>query len=139
MGLPVGPSGEGDVGSVKRVASVVLGLLEDGRLVVFIFVQMIQHVLLLLGDEKTVVLLVDYPTLGFLALGLGFLLNFLTFFSEVIKALDKFLGKEGFVFIKPVFLGAEDSSFDVLNLELDGFGGDRGDIDVEVVAHIKLL
>lgn len=139
MGLPVGPSGEGDVGSVKRVASVVLGLLEDGRLVVFIFVQVIQHVLLLLGDEKTVVLLVDYPTLGFLALGLGFLLNFLTFFSEVIKALDKLLGEEGFVFIKPVFLGAKDGGFNVLNLELDGFGGDRGDIDVEVVAHIKLL
>ena len=139
MGLPVGTSGEGDVGPVERVASVVLGLLEDGRLVVFIFVQMIQHVLLLLGDEKTVVLLVDYPTLGFLALGLGFLLNFLTFFSEVIKALDKLLGEEGFVFIKPVFLGAEDGGFNVLNLELDGFRRDRRDIDVEVVAHIKLL
>ena len=139
MGLPVGPSGEGDVGPVERVASVVLGLFEDGRFVVFIFVQVIQHVLLLLGDEKTVVLLVDYSTLCLFAFGLSFLLNFLTFFSEVIKALDKLLGEEGFVFIKPVFLGAKDGGFNVLNLELDGFGGDRGDIDVEVVAHIKLL
>ena len=139
VGPPVGSSGEGDVGSVKRVASVVLGLLEDGRLVVFIFVQVVQHVLLLLRDEKAVVLLVVDSALGFPALGLGFLLDFWAFFCEVVKAFNKLLGEEGFVLIKAVFLGAEDGGFDVLYFELDGFGGDGGDVDVEVVAHIKLL
>lgn len=80
VGPPLRSSGEGNVRPVEGVASVVLGLLEDRCLVVFIFVQVIQHVLLLLGDEKTVVLLIGNPALGFLALGLGFLLDFHTFF-----------------------------------------------------------
>lgn len=58
---------------------------------------------------------------------------------EVREALDKFFGKEGFVFMKSITLATESCAFDVLYLELDSFWGDWRDANVKIILHNFIL
>jgi hypothetical protein len=121
---------------VEGVASIVLCFFKQRSLVVFVLIDMVQHMLLLLGNKKAVVLLLAFPFCSAHAtLSLSFLFDFSTFLPEVIKTVDELFGQEALVLLEAIFLAPEGSGFDVLYFELDGAAGDGGDVDVEVIPH----
>lgn len=48
---------EGDAGFVEGVASVVLGFVGNGRVVVFVLVELVQHIFAFFGNHEAVLLL----------------------------------------------------------------------------------
>lgn len=130
---------EGEAGFVEGVAAVVLGFEGEGRLVVLILVELVEHVLPLFGNHEAVLLLVTrlglHNATAVCRLQLLLFLETGLLFGEVIKALDELLGEEGLVFEEAVALRPEGCALDVLDFELDGSGGDGGDADVEVCLH----
>ena len=121
---------------VEGVASIVLCFFQQRSLIVFVLIDVVQHMLLFLRNKKAVVLLLAFPFCSAHAtLSLSFLFDFSTFFPGVIKTVDELFGQEAFVLLEAVFLAPEGSGFDVLYFELDGATGDGGDVDVEVIPH----
>ena len=125
-----------NIGFVERIASIVLGLFQQGSLVIFILVDMIQHVLFLLGYKHPVILLALPLRSTFnSALCLSLLFNFSSFFSKIIKTVNELLSKETFVLLEPIFLTAKSGTFDILYFKLDRSAGDTGYVDVKVISH----
>jgi hypothetical protein len=126
------------LGTIERIASVVFGLLENGSLIMFVFVQMVQHILLLLRNKHPVLLLPHPPTLSF-TLGLSFRLHLLLllnhFLLKIAKTLYKLLGQEAFVFIESILLTTKSCGLNILYFEFDATTGYRWYVNVEIVFH----
>lgn len=133
--------GESSVGFIKRVASVVFGLFEDGNFVIFVFVKMMKHVLFFLGYKETILLLSLILPFWCSALVLTFCFGLYSFrlFGEVAETLNELLGEERFVFLKAIPLSPKRSALDILNFKFDGPRRDARDADVEIVLHKIIL
>mgnify|MGYP003472444972 CR=1 FL=1 len=61
------------------------------------------------------------------------------FLSKVVERFNELLSKETFVLIEAVALWAKSGALDVLYFELDDFAGNRGNVNVEVSPHLKII
>ena len=126
----------GSICLVERIASIILCLFQHGSLVVFILVNMIQHVLFFLGYKHPVILLALPLCFTFNStLCLSLLFNFSTFFSKIIKAVNKLLSEETFVLLEPIFLTTKSGTFNILYFKLDRSAGDTRYVDIKVISH----
>lgn len=129
---------------IERIPSVVFGFFENWRLVVFIFVEVMQHMFLFLRNKHPILLIgrplsqiASHPTLT-IALRLRFS-GILLFFLKIGEAIDELFGEERFILMESIALGAKGCAFNVLYLELDGFGRDGRDAYIKIVLHKFIL
>ena len=122
---------------VEGVPSIVLGFLQQRSLIIFIFVNVVQHMLLLFGHKHSIILfkIFLFCSTFHSAFSLRFFLNLSTFFLKIVKTVDELLGEEPFVFLEPIFLAPKSCSFDILYFKLDVFAGNGGYVNVEIVPH----
>lgn len=111
----------GGICFIERKSSVVLSFFEDRGLIIFILVDMVEHMFFLFRNKHTILLFLVFSLGSTLdsTLSLGLLFYLSIFLFEVIETINEFFSEETFILLKTIFLTTESCSFNILNFEFD--------------------